>query len=49
MLDISLQLVTCKVLSVSETKGKIKKRQTFHLVHFTEHLVKGDYDPSEHR
>ena len=48
MLDIPLQLVTCNVSSVSATKGEIEG-QTFHLVHFAENLMKGDYTPNEHR
>ena len=45
MLDIPLQLVTCEAPSVSAMKGKIKEEQTFHFVHVTKQLVKGDYKP----
>jgi hypothetical protein len=48
MLDIPLQLVTCDAPSVSALKGRnceIKEEQTFHFVHVTEQLVKGDYKP----
>jgi len=42
MLDVSLQLITCKVCSASGKEGQNIEQQTLNLVCFTFELVKSN-------